>query len=332
MSGDHDLGYKQLFAHPEMVRDLLAGFTRLTCFRNLSASAFERVNGSFVSEHYSERHTDMLWRVRLDDHVLYVYLLLEFQSHAERWMALRMQVYVGLLYQDLVKRHEFSVGGSLPPVLPVVFYNGTSPWRAPDELRNLVCVPPAGLEMFQASQRYLLIDQRALDPEQLVAGRNLVSALFRIELSDSPQTLMEVLGSLGAWLCGAEQAALRRSLASWIERLHRREMGKDLDVLAFWEQDDMGERFQRKFATWADYLADQGMQKGLAAGREEGRQEGLQEGLQTVRGVLRKLLQRRFGPLPAPADVRIDDAGMEECARMLAYAAEASSLDEVLKA
>lgn len=121
MSGNHDLGYKQLFAHPELVRDLLAGFTRLECFRHLAVSAFERVNGSFVSERYSERHGDMLWRVRLDDHVLYVYLLLEFQSQAEHWMALRMQVYIGLLYQDLVKRREFSPGGSLPPVLPVVF-------------------------------------------------------------------------------------------------------------------------------------------------------------------------------------------------------------------
>jgi predicted transposase YdaD len=121
MSGDHDTGYKQLFAHPELVRDLLAGFTPFFCFRELDVGAFERINGSYVSDRFSERHSDMVWRVRIAGHVVYVYLLLEFQSQSERWMALRMQVYVGLLYQDLVKRHELAAEATLPPVLPVVF-------------------------------------------------------------------------------------------------------------------------------------------------------------------------------------------------------------------
>jgi predicted transposase YdaD len=121
MAGDHDLGYKQLFAHPELVRDLLSGFTPFACFRELEAGAFERVNASYVSELFSERHGDMVWRVRIAEHVVYVYLLLEFQSQAERWMALRMQVYVGLLYQDLVKRHKLDPHSALPPVLPLVF-------------------------------------------------------------------------------------------------------------------------------------------------------------------------------------------------------------------
>ena len=47
MSGVHDLGYKQLFAHPEVVRDLLSGFTAFSCFGELALTAFERVNGTF---------------------------------------------------------------------------------------------------------------------------------------------------------------------------------------------------------------------------------------------------------------------------------------------
>jgi hypothetical protein len=116
MSGNHDLGYKQLFAHPEMVRDLLAGFTDFACFRGLAADAFERVNASYVSEQFSERHGDMVWKVRLADHVVYVFLLLEFQSQSERWMALRMQVYIGLLYQDLVTRYLLIDQRRLVPV------------------------------------------------------------------------------------------------------------------------------------------------------------------------------------------------------------------------
>ena len=130
MAGHHDLGYKLLFAHPELVRELLVDYTPFSWFAELRADAFERVNPSYVSDRFSERHDDMVWRVRIGEQWLYLYILLEFQSGVDRWMALRMQVYIGLLYQDLVKRGELAVQDMLPPVLPVVFYNGPGAWSA----------------------------------------------------------------------------------------------------------------------------------------------------------------------------------------------------------
>jgi hypothetical protein len=71
------------------------------------------------------------------------------QSSGDRWMALRMQVYVGLLYQDLVKRRRLGRNGKLPPVLPIVLYAGERPWRASKSVSGLVLAPPAGLEWLQ---------------------------------------------------------------------------------------------------------------------------------------------------------------------------------------
>jgi hypothetical protein len=48
--------------------------------------------------------------------------LLEFQSQPDPFVALRMLVYVGLLYQELVKPKQPTRGGRLPPVLPLVLY------------------------------------------------------------------------------------------------------------------------------------------------------------------------------------------------------------------
>jgi predicted transposase YdaD len=53
---------------------------------------------------------------------VYLYLLLEFQSSVDKYMALRMMVYIGLLYQDLIKRKEVLADGRLPPILTIVFY------------------------------------------------------------------------------------------------------------------------------------------------------------------------------------------------------------------
>jgi hypothetical protein len=308
MSGDHDTGYKQLFAHPELVRDLLAGFTPFTCFRGLDAGAFQRINGSYVSEQFSERHGDMVWRVRMADHVVYVYLLLEFQSQSERWMALRMQVYVGLLYQDLVKRHELAAEATLPPVLPVVFYNGARPWNACGELRHLISQAPEGLEDFQASQRYLLIDQRSVDRAALDGSRNLVAALFRLELSDSARVLTEVAATLSTWLASDEQAPLRRSVALWLARLQKREFRGELitGVEYLLEGDEMGERFQRKYATWADALEAQGRAS-----------------------VLVQLLGRRFGAVTDAVRTRVEEATLNEINCWIDRFLDAESIDDV---
>jgi hypothetical protein len=324
MSGDHDLGYKQLFSHPELVRDLLAGFTAFDCFRTLAPSAFERVNASYVSERFSERHGDMVWRVHVSDQVLYVYLLLEFQSHAERWMALRMQVYVGLLYQDLAKRREFGPQGTLPPVLPLVFYNGTAPWTASAELRELVAAGPSGLDAFQASQRYLLIDQRSLDPAKLPQARNVVAELFRLELSDSADILIDVTTTLAAWLGGEEQSSLRRSIAAWIVNLQKREFGGVSfdDIEALLEGTTMGERFVRKYATWADAIEDKGMQRGLAQAREEA--------VEKLRFLLKRLLQQRFGDLPPLVVVRLDQAAEADLERWIERVVNAGTVEAVL--
>jgi len=88
MTQEHDTGYKLLFAHPEMVRDLLIGFVPEPWVQTLDFSTLERVNASYVSEKGDARHEDMVWKVRFENHWLYVYLLLEFQAQPDRWMAL----------------------------------------------------------------------------------------------------------------------------------------------------------------------------------------------------------------------------------------------------
>ena len=304
MAGDHDTGYKQLFAHPELVRDLLAGFTPFNCFHDVDVRAFERVNASYVSERNSQRHDDMVWRVRLDDEWLYVYLLLEFQSANDRWMALRMQVYLGLLYQDLIKQYRLPAQGILPPVLPLVFYNGATPWTACAELADLVMSAPDGLDIFQARQRYQLIDQHAFDPAMLAKQKNLVAALFVLELSETPDVLVETVATLGLWLQDPAQALLRRSISGWIDRLQRRQSKRKFipELL----EDTMGERYLRKYETWYDAVEDRGRQAGLEKGREEGREEGR---VSAMRAVLKRQLARRFGEAPVDSLAAIDNAG-----------------------
>ena len=63
---------------------------------------------------------------------------------ADPYMAVRVLTYLGLLYQDLIHQKTVTAGQKLPPVLPIVLYNGKPRWGAATEIGQLiVSVRPA---------------------------------------------------------------------------------------------------------------------------------------------------------------------------------------------
>lgn len=146
MRKPHDSSYKLLFSEPEMIVDLLQGFVHEPWVNTLDFSTLEKVSGSYVSDDLRSREDDVIWRVRCQDSWIYVYLLIEFQSSIDRYMAVRLMSYMGLLYQDLIKTQKPSGDTLLPPIFPVVLYNGEKRWDAATELKDLIVSLPGGLE------------------------------------------------------------------------------------------------------------------------------------------------------------------------------------------
>ena len=273
-----DTLYKQLFAHPEIVRDLLTAFLTVDWARALEVDAFERVNASYTSDHGKTRHEDVVWRARIGGDWVYVYILLEFQTRPDRWMALRMQVYVGLLYQDLVAQRRLAKHGKLPPVLPIVLYRGRRPWHAATELAQLMWQAPDGLQHLQAQQKYLLIDQHHC--RSVGKHGNVVAILFRLMRSRTDAEMRAALALFVERMKAPDMQAARDSLTRWLGMTLQEEFNET--SISLEEEPTM--LFDKKFKRYEDLLEYEAIEKGRAKGREEGRQEGL-------RIILRDLLQ-----------------------------------------
>jgi len=114
----------------------------------LDLGSLERVSASYVSDDIRDRHDDIVWRVKWGEEWLYVYILIEFQSTIDRYMPLRVLVYVGLLYQDLIREKKVGLSGKLPPVLPIVLYNGRQRWDGSVEMLDLIAAVPGGLSRY----------------------------------------------------------------------------------------------------------------------------------------------------------------------------------------
>jgi predicted transposase/invertase (TIGR01784 family) len=337
---DHDNGYKRLFSHPEMIADLLRGFVREEWVRDLDFSTLEKVSSSYVTPEMRSREGDVVWRVRWErDRWLYVYLLIEFQSTVDPYMALRILVYLGLLYQDLVKTRQLTPAGKLPPVLPLVLYNGDVPWGSAQEVSELIDTVPGGLEQYRPALRYCLLDEARIADSELESLRNLAAALFRLEKGRSPKDVQQVVTALLEWLREPEMAELRRSFTAWVlgVLLPARMPGAVIP-----EVDDLQEvksMLAERVKEWTHQWKEEGLEEGRREGHQEGHQEGHREGRQEglregqehafgqARRVLLRDLEKRFGPLPESIQRRIDAiASIEELAAFTLRAGAAVSL------
>jgi hypothetical protein len=235
---EFDSGYKLLFSHPELVADLLRGFVPEPWVGEVDFATLTPVKGSYVSEGLRQRHDDVVWKVRLREQWLYVYLVIEFQAEPDPFMALRLLVYVGLLYQDLLRRNELPADGRLPPVLPMVLYHGAAPWTGAVVFQDLLAPAPPGLERYQPRFHYLLLDEERYPPTALAGSENLAAALFRLDRSRSYDELQAVVDDLLAWLATPQQRSLRRAFGIWLRRVFLR---RRLPGVIIPEIDDLGE-------------------------------------------------------------------------------------------
>ncbi len=109
-------------------------------------------------------------------------MLLEFQSTDDPDMPLRILEYTALLYRELARNDALGPDRRRPPVLPVVLYNGATPWRAARDVGDLIAPVGPSLAPYQPSPRYVLLDERHVRDHD-VPEQNLMAALVALEQS-----------------------------------------------------------------------------------------------------------------------------------------------------
>ena len=132
----HDSGYKKLFSNRTIFRQLLETFVNQEWVHSLDFDKCEPLDKSFISEHYKETESDLIYKIQFHDREVYIYILIEFQSTVDPFMALRVLNYITNFYMDFLVNNK-SVK-KLPAVFPIVLYNGEARWTAPVNLSELI--------------------------------------------------------------------------------------------------------------------------------------------------------------------------------------------------
>ncbi len=312
--GQHDLSYRLFFTHHRMIHDLLREIVGEQWVERIDFDSGEKAEGSFVSSKHESRESDVIWKFQRRDggDPVYVYILLEFQSRPDPSMAVRFMGYVSLFYQSLMSSQPAAERRKLPPVIPVLVYNGPEPWKVPTDLGSLIGDLDPSAEIYRPQLRYRLVDEASYPREDLEAMNSPVADLFGIERS---RDLEEVRASLPRLQQSipANEASLRRTFAAWLQNVILPRFG------LFREEHSATLTLEELEAKLAESTIES---------RQEGYLEGIQEGEAWV--VLRQL-RLKFGPLEPEVEAQVRSADPDRLLDWSERVLTAKSLQEVFQ-
>jgi predicted transposase/invertase (TIGR01784 family) len=224
----HDSGYKILFANRTIFRQLIETFVPEAWVQEADFDRCEKVDKSFVAEHYKATESDLIYKVPLRDKEVYIYVLMEFQSTVDRFMTLRVLHYLSSFYLDYVQSGRRV--RTLPPVFPIVLYNGDRKWTAPTRIEELVNRHDL-LGRFGVSFEYFKIAENEFSRERLLKIRNIVSTLFLAETHYDIEVLSQELVALFDRQVDKQAVSL---FLNWFRQLaeHDRIEESDYEVLS----------------------------------------------------------------------------------------------------
>jgi hypothetical protein len=314
-----------------MVEELVREFVPEALAAGLDFSGLQRVNPKFhVGRRRSARRRegDVIWRLPTRAGAdIYLYLLMEFQSKSEWWMAVRAQVYEGLLWQQVIDEKKLKAGARLPPLLLLVLYNGVRRWDAPTETRELVALSPdSTLWSWQPQGRYYLLDIGAFPRDELARRASLAALLFRLEQAHLPEELEELVPEVIGWFRGHEGYERLRELFVELVRTAVADLGVKVSKSEEWEEEwqDMRSNLLR--------LGEISKRHYLAEGKAQGKAEGLAKGEAKGKSeALLCLLVERFGAVAPPWRKRIRGAELATLDRWFKRAIVARDLSSVFE-
>lgn len=267
------------------------------------------------SSTHNREHTRWVW----------VYLLLEFQSKPDKWMAVRMMAYVSLLAQSLIKQKQLQQG-QLPALIPLVLYNGQAPWTAPTDVNQCFAPSLPGLARFRPRLMYHLLDEARLQLSPSAEVRNLVDAVFQLERSPDFNSVGRLMTALRLALQAPGPNELQRTLNAWLRQQISRKAPPELSA-------DLADTLARipdliegtpMLADTMGRLFTEALQKGKKQGLKEGRDEALI-------WMLTHQIEQRFGPIPDWARTSIQSAGPDQLMRWGQLILTAPSLEALFE-
>jgi predicted transposase/invertase (TIGR01784 family) len=320
----HDGLFKAIFGQLDYAREELRSLLPTEISAAIDWSTLSLEPGTFVDAQLSERETDLLYRMQLNERDAHVYVLFEHQSEVDARMPFRLLRYEIRIWEAWEKANP---GAPLPPIIPIVLSQAKGGWTAATNFESALALQgaPAALLRFVPKFDYL-VDDIGLSTDQALDLRLSKLLSFTMKLLRD----LRERGVVVLW----EQADAFRSLEE--NNLPTQTLGALIRYIVVVTEDARSvQRFLehhelKKSEAVMRSIAQQWIDEGIERGIEQGIERGIEQGIpRGVRVTLRKLLLLKFPTASDAALARLEDVDLSTLEKWSERVLWATSIEDV---
>ena len=293
-SKPHDSSSKLIFGNAELCSQFLRNYLDMPILKNVRAEDIEDVTERYIPMFTEERNSDTVKRVKISEkNILFFVSLIEHKTKVDYNVSMQLLRYMVYIWEDYEREMEHQHKGisktkefRYPPILPIVYYEGTGKWTAARNIKDRIMFHEA-FEPFTPGFCYKLIQLNSFSINQLVKKNDELSLLMLINRLQSTDAFRKLnlpenyLKNLSEQSTDEVLDIIAKVTASMLRHLNLPEE----EVAEFTEQvkeRKMGELFENfkdvDIPAVRKKAQEQGWKKGWKKGHTKGRAEGLTDG------------------------------------------------------
>ena len=288
-----DNGAKLIFDDPVLCAQFLRGYTNIELLKDVQPEDIEDISERFLPLWQEGRDSDSVKKVKLKDGELFLIAIVEHQSRVHYDMTFKLLRYIVMVLTDYEREEEKKRPGitstkefRYPPILPIVYYEGTDRWTAVRNFKKRVYMNDV-LGQYIPDFEYIVVPVASYTNGELIEKKDELSLIMLInklrssadfknlkeipseyfeELSrKTPRYLLELIGKI---------------IAVFLYRLNvpRGEVERFTDQIR-------GGEFQMLFDSFEAYDVQETRRVSREEGRAEGRAESILELLEEIGNV-----------------------------------------------
>ena len=142
-----DSSAKLIFDDPILCAQFLRGYINIPLLQNVQPEDIEDETERFVHLFTEERDSDVVKKIHIKEEKTPFYLvsLIEHKSYVDYNVTMQIFRYMAFIWEDYEKEQERrqhgisrTKGFRYPPILPIIYYEGTGKWTAPTRLQERI--------------------------------------------------------------------------------------------------------------------------------------------------------------------------------------------------
>jgi predicted transposase/invertase (TIGR01784 family) len=185
-----DNSFKLILGDHRLFAEFLRDFIPVPILKDIDPDDIEDLTERFLPLFQDNRESDTVKRINLRDHTpLFVIAVAEHESTVNYRSCFKMLQYICLVLDACEKEinreqpgRTFQKDFRYPPVLPIIFYDGTETWTAERNFRDRTALPEI-FGKYIPSFEYELVDLKTYSPEEILRFNDLLSLIMMIDLT-----------------------------------------------------------------------------------------------------------------------------------------------------